>query len=356
MNRLLEKERLISGGRRILKTAVTALAAVAIAVGLLVTACLLIKADVGATLRTFFLTPVQSSYEIGELILEMIPLLFTGTAVCIMNRCGQFNMFVEGGFFLGAFVAGVLAPMLPAQTPLIPLICMLAAALATGILGYIPAKMKASFGVNEFVASLMLNYIVFWVIMYLLHGVCGDPEYVNATRYLEDYMKLPFLNEGIQLSSSVLIALAVAILGGVFLFFTKWGYAIRTTGDNLRFAEYSGIQTKRTIVYSQIIGAMIAGFGGAALLLGNYYRFTWTSLPNYGFDGFVVAIIAGNNPFFLPFAALFLGYLRSGALQMSRLGALPNELIYIIQAIIIIVFGAKTFVTLKKRRRGGGRG
>ena len=170
MNRLLEKERLISGGRRILKTAVTALAAVAIAVALLVTACLLIKADVGATLRTFFLTPVQSSYEIGELILEMIPLLFTGTAVCIMNRCGQFNMFVEGGFFLGAFVAGVLAPMLPAQTPLIPLICMLAAAFAAGILGYIPAKMKASFGVNEFVASLMLNYIVFWVVMYLLHG------------------------------------------------------------------------------------------------------------------------------------------------------------------------------------------
>ena len=54
-------------------------------------------------------------------------------------------------------------------------------------------------------------------------------------------------------------------------------------------------------------------------------------------------------------AALFLGYLRSGALQMSRLGALPNELIYIIQAIIIIVFGAKTFVTLQKKRRGGGR-
>lgn len=355
MNKLLSKERLFSNGRRLLKTAITALVAVAIAAALLVGACLIIKEDVGVTLRTFFLAPVQSSYEIGELILEMIPLLFTGTAVCIMNRCGQFNMFVEGGFFLGAFVAGVLAPMLPAQTPLIPLICMLAAAVIAGVLGYIPAKMKASFGVNEFVSSLMLNYIVFWVVMYLLHGVCGDPGYVNATPYLEDYMKLPFLNEEIQLSTSMLIALAVAVLGGVFLFFTKWGYAIRTTGDNLHFAEYSGIKTKRTIVYSQLIGAAIAGFGGAALLLGNYYRFAWTALPNYGFDGFVVAIIAGNNPFYLPFAALFLGYLRCGALQMSRLGVLPNELIYVIQAIIIIIFGAKTFMSMAKKRRGGGK-
>lgn len=75
--------------------------------------------------------------------------------------------------------------------------------------------------------------------------------------------------------------------------------------------------------------------------------------PFVGFDGFVVAIIAGNNPFYLPFAALFLGYLRSGALQMSRVGILPNELIYVIQAIIIIIFGAKTFISMVKKRRGG---
>lgn len=75
--------------------------------------------------------------------------------------------------------------------------------------------------------------------------------------------------------------------------------------------------------------------------------------PFVGFDGFVVAIIAGNNPFYLPFAALFLGYLHSGALQMSRVGVLNNELIYVIQAIIIIIFGAKTFISMVKKRRGG---
>ena len=123
------------------------------------------------------------------------------------------------------------------------------------------------------------------------------------------------------------------------------------TGDNPNFAVYSGIKAQSYVTSSQVIGSALAGMGGASFLLGNYYRFQWASLPNYGFDGFVIASIAGNNPYAVPLAALFLGYLRVGALQVSRLGDIPNEVIYVIQAIIIILFGAQ-FV-LGKMKKGG---
>lgn len=352
MNKLTANIRRRELGGSLLRVGVTGAIAVAIAMAILALSCTATGYSVPDTFRQFFLGPVESSYELGEVLLECVPLLFTGTAVCIMNRCGQFNMFVEGAFFLGAFAAGVLAPMLPAGMPLIPFFCLIAAALVCGALGYIPAKMKQKLGVDEFVTSLMLNYIVFWVVMFLLHEVWGDPDTVNKTRYLEDFMKLPFLNEDIRLSSNLLIAVGVCLLGGLFLFRTKWGYTIRMTGDNPKFAEYSGLKNGRSVVYSQVIGAMIAGFGGAAFLLGSYYRFEWTALPNYGFDGFVVAIIAGNNPLYVPFASLFLAYLRVGALQTARMGSVPNELIYVIQAVIIILFGAKTFGEMLKRRGG----
>ena len=164
-------------------------------------------------------------------------------------------------------------------------------------------------------------------------------------------MRLPFLNEDIELSSNLIIALVVALLSGLFLFRTKWGYALRMTGDNPTFAVYSGIKAKSYVTSSQVIGSALAGMGGASFLLGNYYRFQWASLPNYGFDGFVIASIAGNNPYAVPLAALFLGYLRVGALQVSRLGDIPNEVIYVIQAIIIILFGAQ-FV-LGRMKKGG---
>lgn len=325
--------------------------AVAVAAIVLAGACILMDGDMEEVMTAFFLGPIEDGYAIAEILREMVPLIFTGVAVSLMVRCGQINMFVEGAFFGGAFLAGVLTPILGENFLVTPIIAILAAALAMGLIGYVPAKMKSSLGVNEFVSSLMLNYIVYWVVMYLIHGVAADPDYPNATRYLEDAMRLPFLNEDIELSSNLVIALIVALCSGLFLFKTKWGYALRMTGDNPTFAVYSGIKAKSYVTSSQVIGSALAGMGGASFLLGNYYRFQWASLPNYGFDGFVIASIAGNNPYAVPLAALFLGYLRVGALQVSRLGDIPNEVIYVIQAIIIILFGAQ-FV-LSRRKKGG---
>ena len=325
--------------------------AVAVAAVVLAGACILMEGDMEEVMTAFFLGPVEDEYAIAEILREMVPLIFTGVAVSLMVRCGQFNMFVEGAFFGGAFIAGVLAPVLGEHFLITPILAILAAAVAMGAVGYIPAKMKSTLGVNEFVSSLMLNYIVYWVVMYLIHGVAADPDYPNATMYLEDLMRLPLLNEDTELSSNLIIALLVAVASGLFLFKTKWGYALRMTGDNANFAVYSGIRADRYVTSSQVLGASLAGMGGASFLLGNYYRFQWASLPNYGFDGFVIASIAGNNPYAVPLAALFLGYLRVGALQVSRLGDIPNEVIYVIQAIIIILFGAQ-FV-LSRKKKGG---
>ncbi len=326
--------------------------AVAVAAIVLAGACVMMEGDMQEVMTAFFLGPIEDEYAIAEILREMVPLIFTGVAVSLMVRCGQFNMFVEGAFFGGAFLAGVIAPRLGEHFLLTPILAILAAAVAMGAVGYIPAKMKSSLGVNEFVSSLMLNYIVYWIVMYLIHGVAADPDYPNATMYLEDLMRLPLLNEDTEVSSNLILALLGARGSGLFLFKPKWGYARRMTGDNPSFAVYSGIKAKRYVTSSMVIGSGLAGMGGAAFLLGNYYRFQWASLPNYGFDGFVIASIAGNNPYAVPLAALFLGYLRVGALQVSRLGDIPNEVIYVIQAIIIILFGAQ-FVLSRNKKKGG---
>ncbi len=315
----------------------------------LLCACALTQEDFLPALTTFIAGPLEDAYEIGEILRESLPLMFTGVAVSLMVRCGQFNMFVEGAFYGGAFVAAVLAPMLGEMPFLTPFIAIVAAAAAMALLGTGPALMKSRLGVNEFVSSLMLNYIVYWLVMYLLHGAAGDPDYVNATLYLEDGMRLPFLAEDMELSLGLVLGLVTAAACGIVLFKTKWGYALKTTGNNPLFARYVGIREGKYIAGSQIAGAGIAGMGGAIFLLSHFYRFQWTSLPNYGFDGFVIAIIASNNPLMVPLAALFLGYLRVGALQVSRMGSIPNEVIYVIQALIIILFGARFLM----RQKGG---
>lgn len=307
----------------------------------------------GTAIKAFFEAPFADADSLAQIIDESLPLIFTGVAVCIMDKAGMCNMFVEGGFFAGAFIAAYLAPLLPIPGFWIHVFCILAGGLLSGLLGLIPAFMRSHLKINEFVSSLMLNYIVFWIVMFLLDGPCADPNVANKTRYLEDFMKLAIIDPNTGLSDAIFLALAMAGIGYVFLQKTVWGYRIRMTGDNVKFAEYSGISVKTSIVLSQVIGAVIAGIGGAVLMLGGArnFRFEWKALPNYGFDGFVIAIMAADNPLLVPLASLFLAYLRVGATKMAVLSDVPNQMVYIIQAVIIIAFGARYAFRLFRRHQ-----
>ena len=339
-----------------MKKIISILLALIISMALAVLLVFFVSEDPIDSLTVFLTEPFADFYTICRIFTESIPLMFTGAAVCIMSAAGQFNMFVEGGFFLGAFIAAFLAPELATEESgiIIPIFCILLGAMASGIVGYGPAKLKSSLGIDEFVCSLMLNYIVLWVVLYLINNVVGDPDMTNVTKYLEDNAKLPFLSQDNELSLGFLLAIFFALLSAVFLYRTKWGFSIRLTGANSQFAKYCGIQTKKVVVYSQVIGAILAGLGGGVYMLGNYYRFAWRSLPNYGFDGFVIAIIAHNNPWYVPLASLFLAYIRVGAQQMALYTDVQNEIVYIMQGIMIIVFGAKIILQKQHKKEAKG--
>lgn len=303
-------------------------------------------------LNVFLFSPLKDDYMRGMVITQTVPLIFTGVAVCIMVKGGQFNMIGEGAFFAGAFIGAVISSKLSLPWYFGPLFAMLVAGLVMGIVGYVPAKLKSALNVDEFVSSLMLNFVIFWVVMYLFNNLLFDPDHSSlATPFLEDNQRLPFLNEDNEVSTSIILALISAIGAYFFLYRTKWGFRIRTTGANEKHAKYLGINVKRIIIVVQIIGAMLAAFGGAAFLLGNSYRFTWKALPNYGFDGFIVAIMAFVHPLLVPLSALLLGYLRVGASEMARLTDVPNEIVYIIQALIILFVGGQAFLVRFKRHR-----
>lgn len=331
----------------ILKTAAAILLALLIAVVII----FFTSEEPIQAIRIFLLAPFLTTYNFGQILTQSIPLIFTGVAVCIMVRGGQFNLFVEGAFFIGMLLGAVIAAKFKLPAVMLPLVAMLIPSLLAGAIGYIPAKMKAELRINEFVTSLMFNFIVFWVCMYLFTHYFYDPDYSSlATPTIPENGKLFFLSSVNEVSSSLLLALLVAGLSWFFLNRTKWGYAIRMTGENPDFAKFIGINVKVVTIWVQVLGAALAAFGGAAFELGNYYRFNLHALPNYGFDGFIIAIVARNNPLLVPFAALFLGYLRAGASQMALYSDVTNDVVYIIQAIMLILIGGQAFLAFLRER------
>ena len=102
-----------------------------------------------------------------------------------------------------------------------------------------------------------------------------------------------------------------------------------------------GINAGRISLYMAILGGAVAGLGGCVEMLSKFTRYYWTTQPGFGWDGFLLVTLAGNNPALIPFASLFLGYIRTGASVMNVFADVPMELISAIQAVMVLLVASK---------------
>jgi simple sugar transport system permease protein len=288
--------------------------------------------------------------RLADIFAAMIPTVFTGLSVCVMFSANQFNLGAEGGIMLGAFVTGMAAIYLPLPAGLHAVIAVLLGGLAAALVMLLPALLKAKLDVSEMVCSLMLNYIIMYIIKFLMNSYLADKSrgQIQSFPFMESSVISPIVNDpvfsGAKLSWGFVIALVAVLLCGLFMYRSRWGYAIRMIGINKGFAKYSGIKVGAIIVLAQILGGFLAGTGGGIEMLGRYNAFTWNALPGYGWAGITIAILAGNNPYMVPIAAFFMAYLSKGCDLMATYAKVPAQLISIVQGVIFLFFAAEQFL------------
>ncbi|MEA4941115.1 MAG: ABC transporter permease [Oscillibacter sp.] len=312
----------------------------------------------GGALRQLLIGPAFrsngsiSAKNLSDILASMIPTIFTGLATCVMFSANQFNLGAEGGIMLGAFVGALGAIYLGLPAGILPVVCVLIAAAAVGAMMLIPAVLKAKLGVSEMVNSLMLNYVVMYFIKYLLNTHLADKSkgQVQSYPFQPDSAIPQLVDNGSKLSWGFIVALVFVVLTTLFMYRTRWGYAIRMIGINQDFAMYSGMKVGGIVILSQVLGGILAGMGGGIEMLGRYTAFSWSALPGYGWTGITVAILAGNNPAFVPFAAFFMAYLDKGCNLMSTYSGVPAQLIDIIQALIFLFFAAEQFLSRYRQK------
>lgn len=307
---------------------------------------LFVSNEPGYALSSLMLGPLNSWRHLGNVIELMIPLVFTGLAISVMFSAAQFNLGAEGGFFIGAIASAFVAIQCSLPPLIHPTVAILSGSLAGALFCSMPALLKVKWGASELVSSLMFNYIALFFGLFLINYHLRDAHAGAMVSYrFRASALLPGLVPTTRISLGALIALVMVLLASLFMHKTRWGFRLRLTGANARFSRYSGIDTNSLVIYSQAIGGFLAGMGGSIELLGMYTRFSWQSLPGYGWDGVIVAILARNNPLFVPIAAFFLAYLRIGADIMSRYSDVPNEFVSILQGTIIILVSASSFLS-----------
>src|SRR3546814_16022894 len=107
--------------------------------------------------------------------------------------------------------------------------------------------------------------------------------------------QLPFMHEilgwlGFEVAPSPLNLSAVwaaicCFLVWIFIWHTRWGYAMRTVGANETAAVYAGIDPRRITLLALCLSGTLAGFLGINEVMGVPPRLLLNFTPRSGFTG-----------------------------------------------------------------------
>ncbi len=285
-----------------------------------------------------------NAYGLGQVLYKATTLTFTGLCFAIAARAGLFNIAGESQLAAGGFLAALVGLVLPAGTPAIVAFvpCFLAAALGGGFVGWIPGWLKARFGANEVIVTIMLNFIVLALLSYIVSAHLHVPESLHTPEIhaggiarIADVAP-PF--HGSAANFTILVAVAVALAMRWYLFSTRPGFELRAVGLQPEAAEYGGVHVGRVWRRAMLLSGAVAGIGGLNYVLGYKRYYEEGFATGSGFLGIAVALVGNNHPVGILISALVFATLSQGGLAVNAL--VPKQMVEVLQAVVIIAVAA----------------
>lgn len=306
----------------------------------------------------------------GDMLFRATPLIMTGLSVALAYKTGLFNIGAPGQYLMGTMSAIVVA--LSLDTSKIPaglvwILAFLTAAVAGALWGCIPGFFKAFLNVNEVITSIMTNWIAANLVTIIFdnskfrnmtdYGKVGYTLKLNSNGVASPKMGLDKLLGGSNANVGIVIAIVLAIFIYIMISKTTFGYELKACGSNKFAAKYAGMNEKRNIVLSMAIAGALSGIGAALYYLQGDIEFFWNTsmtLPNEGFNGIPVALLAICNPIGTVFAGLFMAYLTISGNQLSAFTPYNEYMASIIVAVIVYLSAFSLFfkgLLDKKKKR-----
>lgn len=307
----------------------------------------------------------------GDMIFYSGPLILTGLSVAVAFKTGLFNIGAPGQFYMGTMGSLLVALSIPskngAEAFFIWFFAIIVGMCFGAMWGSIPGIFKALFGVNEVIVCIMTNWISANIVTWVF---TSTPNLKNISMGKSDYLittavtgngtpkiGLDKLFKGSYIDLGIILAILVAIVLVIILNKTTFGYELKACGANKHAAKYAGMNEKRNIILSMAIAGTLAALGGALYYLnpGIEFRFgsAYGKLPDYGFNGIPVALLASSNPIGVIFSGIFLRYIAQGGNELTSAGY--NKYVADIIIALIIYFAGfskllRDFITNRQKK------
>ncbi len=300
-----------------------------------------------------------SQSSLSGTLISATPLAFTGLCAAVAFRMGIINIGGEGQLFGGAILASWAGIALGDQPVWIVLVAMLAAGAVGGMtVALIAGVLRARFGANEIITTLMLNYIVAIFLDYLIF---------NSKSYWREPKSFGF-PKGKQVGpaafwspitighTAIPRGFIVAVLAGVVVSVlyrtTRFGFEVAVIADSPGTARYAGMRTTRKIIAVMALSGALAGLGGASDV-GDFRHVLdakGLQLAGYGYTGIVVAALARLNPLGTVLVAVLIGGLTNAGYALQG-PDFPSGLVGALQGLILFTAVAGEVLVRYRVRR-----
>jgi simple sugar transport system permease protein len=281
----------------------------------------------------------------------MAPFLLIAAGLTVIFRANIWNLGYNGQFLLGAALVSGFGPRLIADVPLaLAMVVLFLLAGAVGALWtVIPAVLKARYGTNEIITTLMMSFIGIDLASILIKGPFHDSTTPLPQTAVLSKM-LPSI-PGTRIHVGLLVAFAAVLVVHYVLTRTSWGLRLQIMGANPRAARHFGIDLPRLIVVAFLVSGFMVGLAAAADILGlqGYIRTGWN--PAYGDTIIPFVFLARLNALaVVPFIAFFSVVSTGGDLAATNANLSTNFLLVLVGLILLFM----TVIEYLGRRRALG--
>ena len=283
---------------------------------------------------------------------RMAPLLLIAAGLVVSFQAGIWNLGTDGQFVLAAVATAALSPVLVAIVPWsIAIVLSLVVAFAVGAAwSLIPAFLKASYGINEIITSLMMTFLGTSLASVLVKIPFRDPATdVPQTPVLAVVDRLPRLF-GTTIHSGILIAIAAVLLVHLVMTRTAFGLKLRVVGANPRAAAHAGLNVAKLTFATFALSAGLAGLAGAIEILGvqGTMRADWN--PAYGLLVVPLVFLARFHAVGVIGFTLFFAVLMIGGESASRRVGVPQHFVLLLVGMLLLFLALVDFLDHRRRR------
>ena len=287
-----------------------------------------------------------------ESMVFSVPLILAGLGIAVGFRAGLFNIGAQGQIIIGAIVAAWLGFAFDLPPVVHLLVAILGGAIGGAVYGGIPGVLKARFGANEVIVTIMLNYIAVYLIAFILRQPTFNPGRTGqrSPAVSADATYPLLIPDWLVPGNTFRLhwGFVVAILATVFVWWllerSTIGFEIRAVGANPKAARTAGMSVGRTTIITMVVAGALAGLAATGQVLGTEGSLTAGVAASYGFDAITVALLGRSRPWGTFFAGLLFGALKAGGFLMQSLTQTPIDIVLVVQSLIVLFIAAPPLV------------